>query len=403
MKKIVSMLIVLAMVLSFAAVSAVAEDYSGYTIKIYSNSNSPERVTWLIDAAKKAGFSVALEDNAVISGDTAAVQTANENKDADVIFGLNEVRWSQLVNGTYENLKVLDWTPSWADKVGAYKFDGKAYGLVIQNILMLYRNDELGTNGEALHFEHWADLVNSGYKWYRQGKVGGTTNNNINTSILYPFADPDSPAGGISIEGWKTLWKYCAEGNYTGDKYGLDPLIRGDVQVSTFYSSSLYGNIDSAVEGGTFDNPLRGTLVPENWALVEIDDGTFYIAEYLGIMEKEGRTEEQTETVRKFAEWFGSAETQIAWSEEFDSYPCNQDAAAELFEETPAIYSIKNFALNEVEGTGMNYASYVSAHLPAWTNIETNLGFFWADNNAAPAEPDWENLDWATLTQKKAE
>ena len=79
------------------------------------------------------------------------------------------------------------------------------------------------------------------------------------------------------------------------------------------------------------------------------------------------------------------------------------DAAAELFEETPAIYSIKNFALNEVEGTGMNYASYVSAHLPAWTNIETNLGFFWADNNAAPAEPDWENLDWATLTQKKAE
>ena len=101
---------------------------------------------------------------------------------------------------------------------------------------------------------------------------------------------------------------------------------------------------------GTYPNPLRGTLNPENWGLVEIDDGTFYIAEYLGIMEREGRTEEQTEIVRQFAEWFGSAETQIAWSEEFDSYPCNQDAAAELFDETPAIYTIKNFALNEVEG-----------------------------------------------------
>ena len=99
MKKLVSVLIVLAMALSLLAVNAVAEDYSGYTIKIYSNSNSPERVTWLINAAKDAGFTVELDDNSVISGDTAAVQTANENKDADVIFGLNEVVWSQLVKG----------------------------------------------------------------------------------------------------------------------------------------------------------------------------------------------------------------------------------------------------------------------------------------------------------------
>ena len=403
MKKLVSMLIVLAMVLSFAAVSAVAEDYSGYTIKIYSNSNSPERVTWLIDAAKKAGFSIALEDNAVISGDTAAVQAANENKDADVIFGLNEVRWSQLVNGTYENLKVLDWTPSWADKVGAYKFDGKAYGLVIQNILMLYRNDELGTNGEELHFQHWADLVNSGYTWYRQGKVGGTTNMNINNAMLYAFTDPASPAGGISIDGWKTLWAYCANGNFTGDKYGLEPLIRGDVQVSTFYSSSLYGNIEAAEESDGYDNPLHGTLEPENWSLVDIADGTYYIAEYIGVIDNPNRSEADTEAVKAFADWFGSAETQIAWSDEFDSYPCNEDAAAELFDEVPAIYAIPNFSLNTVEGTDMTYAEYVGAHASEWTNIMTNLGFYWADNADAPAEPDWDNLDWATLTQAAPE
>ena len=33
----------------------------------------------------------------------------------------------------------------------------------------------------------------------------------------------------------------------------------------------------------------------------------------------------------------------------------------------------------------------------------TNLGFYWADNAAAPAEPDWDNVDWATMTQKIAE
>lgn len=58
MKKLVSMLLALAMVLTLAG-SAMAEtkDYSGYTIRIYSNSNSTERVNWLLNAAKEAGFS----------------------------------------------------------------------------------------------------------------------------------------------------------------------------------------------------------------------------------------------------------------------------------------------------------------------------------------------------------
>ncbi len=387
---------VLAAIMMFSLLSfASAEDY---TIRIYSNSNSSERVTWLIEQAKAAGFNISLDDSTVYKGDTSAVQAANEGKDADIIFGLNEVRWSQLVGGEYENLKVLDWTPSWADQVGEFKFDGKAYGLVIQNILMLYRNDELGTNGEALHFQHWADIVNSGYKWYRQGKVTGTTNSNINNAMLYSFTDPTSPAGGISIEGWKTLWAYCANGNFTGDSYGFDPLNRGDVQLSTFYSSSLYGNIDVAADSSA--NPLKGTLEPENWNLVEIDDGTYYIAEYLGVIDNPNRTEEQTEHVKAFAEWFGSSEVQAAWSEEFDSYPCNQEAVKLAgFESVPAIYAIKNCSLTTVEGTDMTYAEYVGAHSSEWTNIMTNLGFYWADNAQAPAEPDWDNLDWATLTQ----
>ncbi|MBR0315802.1 MAG: extracellular solute-binding protein [Synergistaceae bacterium] len=392
MRKFFVSFLFVALILSFSA-SCFASDY---VIRIYSNSNSSERVTWLKNEAKAAGFEINMDDSTVYKGDTSAIQLANENKDGDIIFGLNEVRWSQLVNGAYENISVLDWTPSWADKVGEYKYPGKAYGLVIQNILMLYRNDELGTNGKKLHFAHWADLVNSGYKWYRQGRVGGTTNMNINNAMLYAFTDPKSPAGGISVEGWKTLWKYCANGNFTGDSYGFDALNRGDVQVSTFYSSSLYGNIDAAAQSSK--NPLKGTIEPENWALVEIDDGTYYIAEYIGVLDNKNRTPEQTEHVKKFAEWFGSAEVQRAWSEEFDSYPCNVDAV----DSVPPIYALKNCALTKVAGTDMTYAEYVGAHSSQWTNIMTNLGFYWADNANAPTEPDWDNLDWATLTQKQA-
>jgi len=380
-------------------------DTSSYTIRIYSNSNSTERTTWLINEAKEAGFNISIDDDTVVNGDNQAVQSANENKDGDLIFGLNETRWGQLVDGKYENIKLLDWTPSWAGKVGAYKYDGKAYGLVIQNILMLYRTDELGTNGQEIHLEHWADMVDyakqNNYTWYRQNKVGGTTNSNINNSIPYAYVDPSSPAGGISPEGWKKLWEYCADGWFSAeDKLGFDPLNRGDVQISTMYSSALYGKIDAA--GDDSKTPLLGTFEPENWNLVDIDDGTYYIAEYIGIIDKPGRTDEQTEIVKAFCDWFGSADLQIAWSEEFDSYPCNEDAVKELYPQgAPAIYQLDNFALKKVEGTDMTYAAYVASHNAEWTNILTNLGFYWADKTQAPQEPDWDNLDWATLTQSK--
>ena len=393
MKKFYSVLLIAVMVVSFAA-NAFAD--SDYVIRIYSNSNSTERVTWLKNEAKAAGFLISMDDSTVYKGDTSAIQFANDNKDGDIIFGLNEVRWSQILNGAYENISVLDWTPSWADNVGFYQYPGKAYGIVVQNVLMLYRNDEFGTKGKKLHFKHWADIVKSGYKWYRQGKLGGTTNMNINNAMLYAFINPKSPAGGITVEGWKTLWAYCANGIFTGDSYGFDALNRGDVQVSTFYSSSLYGKIDTAAQSSK--NPLKGTLEPENWALVDIDDGTYYIAEYIGVLDKKNRTPEQTEHVKKFAEWFGSAEVQRAWSKKFDTYPCNYDAVDSI----PPIYMLNNFALTKVPGTGMTYAEYVGAHSSEWTNIMTNLGFYWADNAKAPAEPDWANLDWATLTQKKA-
>ena len=397
MKKVFALMLALVMVFALVP-AAFAADYSGYTIRIYSNSNSTERTTWLINEAKAAGFTISIDDNSVINGDTAAIQAANEKKDGDLIFGLNETRWGQLVNGTYENLKIIDWTPSWADEVGNYKYDGKAYGIVIQNVLMLYRNDELGTNGQELHFDHWADIVNCGYTWYRQGKVGGTTNANINSAMLYPFADPTSPAGGITVDGWKTLWKYCEGGVFTGDSYGFDPLNRGDVQVSTFYSSSLYGKVDAAAEAS--EKPLKGTMEPENWNLVDIKDGTYYIAEYIGILDKAGRTDEQTEAVKAFAEWFGSADVQAAWGEEFDSFPCNTVAAAALYPDgIPAIYQLPNFALSKVEGTDMTYAEYVAAHSTEWTNILTNLGFYWKDASEAVPEPAWDSLDWATLTQ----
>ena len=55
--------------------------------------------------------------------------------------------------------------------------------------------------------------------------------------------------------------------------------------------------------------------------------------------------------------------------------------------------------MEPVKGSDMKYYEYVAAHNKEWTNIMTNLGFFWSDNGATPSEPDGDTLDWATLTQ----
>jgi len=355
------------------------------------------------DPRNNSVFETEEERDRAFSKLMSKIQSANEKKDGDILFGLNETRWGQVIKGNYENLKLVEWTPTWADKVGDFKYDGLAYGVTIQDILMLYRNDELGTNGTELHFDHWSEIADCGYKFFRQGKVGGTTNGNINNCMLFPYADPTSPAGGISVDGWKALWKYCVNGVYTGDSYGFDPLNRGDVQVSTYYSSSLYGNVDTAAEGSktplTYDAEKKA---PGNWALVDIADGSYYIAEYIGVLAKEGRTDEQTEACMAFCEWFGSTETQTEWANTFDRYPCNTEAAAASdLVDYAGIYSLKNLAQETVSGTDMKYYQYVAAHSAEWTNIMTNLGFYWADAANAAKEPDWDSLDWATLTQKK--
>ena len=122
---------------------------------------------------------------------------------------------------------------------------------------MLYRTDEFGTNGEELHFDHWADVINSGFKWYRQNKIGGTTNANINSAMLYPFTDPASPAGGISIDGWKALWKFCADGVSGGDDYKYNNAWAIDVvgaaktaDVAIAATHSTNNNKDGVIAGG---------------------------------------------------------------------------------------------------------------------------------------------------------
>ena len=56
MKKILALALALCMMLALGVTASADDDadYSGYTIRIYSNSNSTERTTWLIQEAKES-------------------------------------------------------------------------------------------------------------------------------------------------------------------------------------------------------------------------------------------------------------------------------------------------------------------------------------------------------------
>ena len=106
MKKLIAMLLAVVMVCSLAACGGKtneSKDYSGYTIRIYSNSNSTERATWLVEEAKKAGFTISLDDNSVISGDVAAIQadvvTVTADNIAEIFFE----------GGVYDGSKYTGW------------------------------------------------------------------------------------------------------------------------------------------------------------------------------------------------------------------------------------------------------------------------------------------------------
>ncbi len=533
-----------------------------YTIRIYSNSNSKKQTDWLISKARDAGFRISIDSSELISGDTSAVKAANENSDGDVLFGLNDILWSQITDGEYENLKLTAFVPTWEESSGERKIDGKAYGLLLQNLIMAYRKGALraqieeieplekdsdnkipssgdktlfaargetkdtaralenpgidprdaenggtggteeknsgieasggpqeklaasadvgvpgngyiaagsagelytgadggvpgvktyasadvgvpgvktsGTNtpGDTTEFdtsaadataiaasssrrsrvflEHWSDLTDLSVRWYRPGKLDGTTNANIVYSILFRFIDPSSKAGGISTEGWKQLWKYFSDGVFTDTPYGLEPLVRGDVDAAPVPSSALHG--------------ITGTdsTSASDLEIADIGDGAFYIAEYIGIIEKPGRTVQETEQVKAFVDWFGSTETRVAWTIEFGGLPCDEKARRDAYPNgVPAFFMADDMSARIVPGTDMTYRSYITAHYREWKNIMENLGFlrsnthenrvsFTTDTqsgayNQSPGmpglsetsgEPSWDNLYWPTLIRK---
>ena len=278
---------------------------SGDTLVVYTNSNGEGRGDWVTRKAADAGFKIEIVGAGGADATNKLIAEKN-NPIADVAFGLNNMYFSQIKNeGALEAYQ-----PKWAGEVDKGLADGEAYWpLVKQAILLGYNSDKISKDAAP---RDWTDLwTRDEFKnrYERVTGMGTATAQLVFAGILSRYRD-DSGDLGISDEGWKQVEQYFKNGSPAVAKTDLFARIAsGDVDMGQMPSSiiaerekSFKVNVDTVM-------PSVGVpLAVEQIALVK---GT-----------------KKKEQAQKFIDWFGSAEVQGEFAQQFNSMPVNKGAQA---------------------------------------------------------------------------
>ena len=279
---------------------------SGDTLVVYTNSNGEGRGDWVTRKAADAGFKIEIVGAGGADATNKLIAEKN-NPIADVAFGLNNMYFSQIKNeGALEAYQ-----PKWAGEVDKGLADGEAYWpLVKQAILLGYNSDKISKDAAP---RDWTDLwTRDEFKnrYERVTGMGTATAQLVFAGILSRYRD-DSGDLGISDEGWKQVEQYFKNGSPAVAKTDLFARIAsGDVDMGQMPSSiiaerekSFKVNVDTVM-------PSVGVpLAVEQIALVK---GT-----------------KKKEQAQKFIDWFGSAEVQGEFAQQFNSMPVNKGAQAQ--------------------------------------------------------------------------
>jgi iron(III) transport system substrate-binding protein len=278
---------------------------SADTLVVYTNSNGEGRGDWLTKKAAEAGFKIEIVGAG--GADAANKLIAEKNNPiADVAFGLNNMYFSQVKNeGALEAYQ-----PKWAGDVDKGLGDGETYWpLVKQAILLGYNSDKITKDAAP---KDWTDLWTKDEfksRYERVTGMGTATAQLVFAGILSRYRDESGDLG-ISDEGWKQVEQYFKNGSPAVAKTDLFARIAsGEVDMGQMPSSiiaerekSFKVNVDTVL-------PSVGVpLAVEQIALVK---GT-----------------KKKEQAQKFIDWFGSADVQGEFAQQFNSMPVNKGAQA---------------------------------------------------------------------------
>lgn len=298
---------------------------------IYTNSGSNGRDVWLKEQAAKKGFNVVVVQ--IQGGDLAnRIIAEKNNPQADVVFGLNSIEYEKL-----KKEQVIDqWKPSWADQVDPSlgDADGYCYPIVIQPLVNIMNADLSNPPKD------YTELVRPEWKdKYTILNFGGGTGKTILAGLLSRYRD-DSGEYGVSKEGWDFVKNWIQNGHM--EQSGED--IAGNVISGTIPISEMWGS-------GVLQNQKERNY---KFQVMTPDIGVPYVTEQVAMITGSNKRELAVE----FANWFGSADVQAAWMEQFGTIPCQPDALAKAPED------IKDF-VGMVHPQDIDWG-FVAEHIDQW-------------------------------------
>lgn len=304
-------------------------------IVVYSNSVSDGRGDWLQERAGEEGFDLQFVD--LGGGDIQNRLLAEQaNPIAHVTFGMNNIY--------FENLKeagvLADYSPEWSDQVNAESGDGEQFWPIVREPIMLTYNDEAYDEDSAP--EDWPELWEDPEfheRYEVPTSLGGATTQVVITGILSRHLD-ESGELGVSDEGWQAIEQYFANGS---------PAVQG----TDLYARMSQGEVDMGqmwLAGKTAREEEHGISTTAVHPDIGVPMATQHVALVAGA--------EENQAAMDFIDWFGSAETQAEWSNEFFTAPTNEAALDNADQE--AVELTNSFDEQDIDW------STVAEHLPEW-------------------------------------
>lgn len=306
-------------------------DESGPLV-IYSNSVSDGRGEWLQELAAEQDFELEIVD--LGGGDVQNRLLAEAgNPIADVVFGLNNVYFENLTAA--EALEAH--TPAWSSSVEAGLGDGSTFWPIVREPIMLVTNTEAAAQ-PADWPELWTDSAFHG-RYETPTSLGGATTQMVLSGILSRHLDESGDLG-VSDDGWSAVEQFFANGS---------PAVQG----TDLFARMASGEVDSGqmwLAGKASREEEYGITTEAARPEVGVPMATQHVALVTG--------SKRPSAAKEFIDWFGSAEVQAAWSEEFFTAPTNQDALADADPE--AVELTESFTAQDIDWPT------VAAHLGDW-------------------------------------
>ena len=311
-------------------------DGDSETLTIYSNSVSDGRGEWLQEKAAEAGFTLQFVD--LGGGDIQNRLLAEAaNPIADVVFGLNNVYFEKL-----RAAEVLEaYSPSWSGEVDASLGDGEQFWPIVREPIMLITNDEVFPGGEGAPAD-WPELWTVPEfegRYEVPTALGGATTQMVLSGILARFRD-DAGEHGISADGWAQIGEFFAKGSPAVE--GTDLFARmaeGEVDMGQMW---LAGKFSREEEYGITTTAIS----PE----IGVPYAVQHVAKVAGT--------KNAEAAEAFIDWFGGAELQAAWSNEFFTAPTNEVALQDADQD--AVELTDSFTPQDIDW------AFVAENLDGW-------------------------------------